>query len=65
MMNLKLEIKSLKKENEELNTKLGMDSSNSSFPRSSDKFKKKVVNLLEGKQDIKVVLLKKLKILIS
>lgn len=42
IVELKKENMKLKKENEELKTKLGMDSSNSSFPPSSDKFKKKV-----------------------
>lgn len=36
-----LRIEILEKENAELKAKLGMDSSNSSFPPSSDKFKKK------------------------
>ncbi|MGL5050455.1 MAG: DUF6444 domain-containing protein, partial [Fusobacteriaceae bacterium] len=41
---LKLIIQLLRKEIEELKAKLNMDSSNSSLPPSSDKFKKKDKN---------------------
>lgn len=60
----------LKKEIEKLKAILNMNSSNSSFPPSSDRFKKKiktkdlfvrkVINLLEDKLVIKEVLLIKL-----
>ena len=41
---LEKENKKLKAENAMLKTKLGMNSSNSSFPPSSDKFGKKKIN---------------------
>ncbi|MGL4788401.1 MAG: DUF6444 domain-containing protein [Cetobacterium sp.] len=71
---LKLIIQVLTKEIEELEAKLNMNSSNSSLPPSSDRFKKKiknkglldkrVKNLLVDKLDIKVALFKKFKFLI-
>ncbi|MGL5970765.1 MAG: DUF6444 domain-containing protein [Cetobacterium sp.] len=70
---LKLIIQLLRKEIEELKAKLNMNSSNSSFPPSSDKFKKKTkIGLLERKVKknlvdnlgTKEVLFKKFKILI-
>ncbi|MGL6024961.1 MAG: DUF6444 domain-containing protein [Cetobacterium sp.] len=67
---LKLIIQLLRKEIQELKAKLNMNSSNSSFPPSSDKFKKKdkkerkVKKNLVDNLGIKEVLFKKFKILI-
>lgn len=69
---LEKENKLLREENAMLRARLNMNSSNSSLPPSSDRFikkkidllERKVIKLLEGKLDIKVLLLIKLKNLI-
>lgn len=69
---LKKENKLLREENAMLRARLNMNSSNSSLPPSSDRFikkkidllERKAIKLLEGKLDIKVLLLIKLKNLI-